>query len=393
MPEPPEPTTPAELPPARERAAIAALALAAFALNLNTLVLGALLPFLPAELVAPGDDQQLIAVAALCSAAAALAAGPLADRLGRKALLQGGMAVFVLASAMHAFAGSYGVLLAARALSGAAVGVAYASASALAAEIVPYRRRGAAMGAFTAGMFLALPIGLPLAWWFARSGHWHAIFWLQAGLGAAGLAMAARCVPAVSTDGVWGDPRQVLGRLPVLATLLAVMLHVGSFFTVVQLAPLWLDQPQLIPKEHQGWIWIWLGLGAAVGSFVFGRVSDRIGKRQFVLLTSVVLVVCFVLLARVETFAGLVPVGIALAIVAPARTGPLQALMSGLVPTRLLGTLMGLRACSMQLGVFLFAQFVRADGPGGFGAVLYAAAGCQVASYLAIRIGVRETAR
>jgi predicted MFS family arabinose efflux permease len=300
------------------------------------------------------------------------------------------MVAFAAGSALHLWAPSYGALRAARAVSGAAVGAAYASASAMVAEIVPYERRGAAMGAFTAGMFLALPIGLPLAWWLARDVDWRWIFALQAGLGAVAAALALRVLPDVRARGAWVDPRDLLRQVPVLAALLAVMLHVGSFFTTVQLATRWLDQPQLVPKEHQGWVWVWLGLAAAAGSLWLGRVSDRVGKRNFVLLTSAVLVGCFVLLTRVETLAGLVPLGLLLAVTASARTGPLQALTSGLVPSYQLGTLMGLRAFAMQLGVFAFAQLAPGDSAGGFTTVLYGAAACQLGSYLAIRFWVRE---
>ncbi|MEQ1630997.1 MAG: MFS transporter [Planctomycetota bacterium] len=380
-----------ELPRGVERLALGSLAAAAFVLNLNTLVLGALLPFLPTELVRPGSGEKtLLAAAALASGIGALLVGPLADRLGRKRMLVVGMFVFAAASAMHAFADSYELLLAARIVSGAAVGVAYACASALAAEIVPYARRGAAMGQFTAGMFLALPLGLPLAWWFASRGEWQTIFWVQAAIGFAGAWVAKACVPERTGGGRWVDPRDVLREVPVLGALLAMMLHNGSFFTTVQLSSRWLDQEALVHKDQQGWVWVWLGLCAAVGSFAFGRVADRVGKRNFVMLTSTLLVACFVLLARVHTLSLLLPLGIALAVVSSARTGPLQAMTSGLVPSYQLATLMGLRAFVMQLGVFVFAWLVPTDGEGWFEVVLYTAAACQLASYLAIRFFVRE---
>lgn len=377
--------------PATERLAVVALGIASFALSLNTNVLGALLPFLPRDLVQPGDgDGLLLATAAFASAVAALVVGPLADRCGRRRLLIWGMVAFVGGSLLHCIADSYAVLLCARALSGAAVGFAYAPASALVAEIVPYGRRGAAMGVFTAGMFLAFPVGLPLAWWFAHVGNWRAIFVVQAAVALVGAWLAYRNVPEPPARKRWVDPRDVVRQVPVLAALVAVALHVGSFFTTVQLAGRWLDRPTMLPKEQQGWLWVALGLAAVVGSLAFGRTADRVGKRNFVLLTSTVLVGCFVLLVRVNSLAALVPIGFLLAVAAAARTGPLQALTSGLVPSYQLGTLMGLRACVQQLGVSLFAQLVPSDGGAGFATVLYAAAGCQLVSYLAIRFGVRE---
>jgi predicted MFS family arabinose efflux permease len=230
-----------------------------------------------------------------------------------------------------------------------------------------------------------------MAVWFASTGSWQGVFGVQAACGALGLWFALRAVPRDGSTHAWVAPWRILMRLPVLATLLAVLLHVGSFFGTLQMATKWLDQPDLVPKERQATVWIVLGLASAIGSFVFGRVSDRVGKRAFVLMTSVVLVACFVLLTRTRGMSMLAPVGTVLAITAAARTGPLQALTSGLVPEHELGTLMGLRAFFMQLGVGLFVQLAGWLQQGAdFRAVLYAAAGCQCASYLAIRLFVRE---
>jgi predicted MFS family arabinose efflux permease len=382
-----------ELSPAQERVAIAALALAAFALNLNTNVLGALQPFLPAATVPDGPEsfQWLLFAAAWGSAFGALLFGPIADRVGRRRPLLGGMAVFTVASALHLAVSDFLPMVALRTVSGFAVGVAYASASALAADLVPYQRRGRAMGLFTAGMFLAIPVGLPLAVLLANAGHWQAIFGVQAGFAVLGLWCAFRAVPAELPREQFVAPWNMLRRGPVLATLFAVMLHVGSFFTTVQMASRWLDRPSLVPRQYQGLLWIALGLASALGSFALGHISDRIGKRNFVLVSSTVLVGCFALLPRVGSLASLVPLGLVLAVVAAARTGPLQALTSGQVPTYELGTLMGLRAFCMQAGVAVFAALAGSlEGELGFAAVLYAAAGCQALSFLAIRFFVRE---
>lgn len=390
---PSAPAAPAPLSRSRERQAIAALALAAFALNLNTNVLGALLPFLPGEWMRAGggDDGPLLAAAAWASALAALVAGPLADRNGRRPLLVSGMAAFTLASLAHLLVDGYVSLLCVRALAGGAVGVAYAAASALVAEIVPYERRAAAMGVFTAGMFLAIPVGLPLAVWFAAAGHWSWIFGVQAVFAAAGVVLALRAVPELPRPRGLVAFGPVLRRAPVQAALVAVLLHVGSFFATVQLATRWLDESGLVPKGDQGVLWIVLGFASACGSFLFGRLADRVGKRAFVLATSVVLVFCFGFLPRVDSMSVLLPLGLVLAVTAAARTGPLQALTSGLVPADQLGTLMGLRAFAMQLGVAAFALGVTPFVDDlGFAVVFGAAALCQAGSYAAIRFGVRE---
>lgn len=374
--------------------AVLALAMSAFVLNLNSNVMGALLPFLEGEF---GFDRRggawLLAAAGIGSAGGAFFVADVARSFGRRAVLAGSLAMFVVASLAHALVTDYWPLLALRVLAGFATGLAYATASAAAADLAPYERRGAIMGRFNAGMFLAIPLGLPLAAWLAANGNWSATFLVQAAVGAIGVVMSVRFVPAL-------PPAKTARRWPLLknggvvAVLLATMLHVGSFFTVVQMATTWLDSSGIVAKEDQLWVWIGLGLLSVVGSAGFGRISDRLGKRTFVLLTSAILVLCFLALSRAPSPPWLLAIGCLLALAAAARTGPLQALISGLVPKEQFGALMGLRGFCMQLGVFLFAMGAaqvaqRLD----FEAVLTLAAGCQMLSYIAIRIGVREPTR
>ena len=388
----PDPPAAAELPRSQERFAIGALALAAFSLNLNTNVLGALLPFIRVDLAfGDGDAKYLVAAAAFGSAFGALGAGPLADRFGRRAVLLAGLVAFAALSLAHLPVRSLWPFLLLRTGSGAAVGLAYAAASALAAEVAPYSRRGSAMGAFTAGMFLAIPVGMPLSVAFANGGYWPGIFGVQAAMGAIGCWWVLRALPGSHQHVERVSFRSVLRNGPVCAGLFATMLHVGSFFTTVQLATTWLDETGRVAKEDQMLLWVGLGVASVLGSALLGRLSDRVGKRNFVLTTSVVLVACFILLAREPGPWLMIAEGALLAVSAAARTGPLQALVSGLVPSPQFATLMGLRGFVMQLGVVGFALGAAPVASRlGFRGVLLMAAGCQLLSYVSIRFGVRE---
>ena len=85
--------------------------------------------------------------------------------------------------------------------------------------------------------------------------------------------------------------------------------------------------------------------------------------------------------------ATLIAVGIPMALISAARTGPLQALMSEIVPADMRGTMMGLRSAAMQLGIGVFGVtggWLYEDF--GFSAVLYMAAVAVMLSYLLIRI-------
>ncbi|MEZ5962930.1 MAG: MFS transporter [Planctomycetota bacterium] len=381
--------------PRSERLVVWALTLGAFAMALNAQVLAALLPFLePAVAPDKAAKGTLASAAGLAGALGAFLLGPSVDRVGRRPPMLLGMAVFTAASVLHCFATSFGVLLAARAVAGFAVGVAYTGASAAVADVVPYERLGAAMGVFNAGIFLATPIGLPLANQLAVLGHWRWIFAVQAGLGAVTALVFARALPAGLGRSGRTTSQLVLLRQPmVLPTLAAVLLAAGGFFAFVQFVGQWLDDLAIVPRQRQAWLWVGLGLASAVGAVVLGRVTDRVGKRAFVLLSTGWLAVLLGLMTFVDSLGKLLAVGLPMTLVAAARTSAFQALAAEIVPPAMRGTLMGARSAAVQLGqgafLILGGAVYEARGFGGFLSVSVVAVGL---SYVLVRVFVRDRA-
>jgi SP family arabinose:H+ symporter-like MFS transporter len=78
----------------------------------------------------------------LAATLAIFLAGPLADRFGRRTVLRGAAAVFALSAAVAAAADSFGLLIAARLLSGLGVGAVLAASPMYIAEISPPAIRG-----------------------------------------------------------------------------------------------------------------------------------------------------------------------------------------------------------------------------------------------------------
>lgn len=373
--------------PGGERLAVAVLAMAAFAVSINANVMGALNPFLRDELGIDKSQQgDLVAITNGGQALSALLISPAIDAFGRRRMLVAALLVFAAASMLHLWVAGYGMLLLARGLAGIGAGVAYAAAAAMVADLVPYARRGAAMGVFAAGMYLAVPIGLPIAQQTADAGHWPVIFGVQ---GAAALVVAVLAfvlLPGQPGTGRVAWPFPLLRERGVTAAVLTSALHVGAFVTTIQLCSTWLDDTHLVPKSQQHWLWIVLGTAPVLGSLVLSPLSDRFGKRNFVLLTTASLAICLVALGRVSTFGWLLVVGLLLAVLAAARTGPLQALMSKLVHRDELGLLMGLRGAGMYLGIAAISwSGSRIYEHHGFQNMLYGAAGCVAIAYVLVR--------
>lgn len=389
-----------ELTRSQERLAIGALSLAMFVVAVNINLVGAMMRFIVEDpgyaalgkTAAEGRASQLLWATSGAAFVSSLLMGPVVDRIGRWLPMVVGGALFAVAMAAHAVAADHVQLLAARVVSGFGGGLVFMSGSAAVADLVPYQRRGAAMGLFSLGMFLAMPLGLPIGVAIAKSGAeaWRFSFAWLAVPGLLAIPGFWLCPKGLGKSAYKVTQIQVMRQPHVTPALLSVMLYTGAFFTAVQFAPSWLDDSGLVPKESQAFLWVVLGFTAAAGSLILPRLSDRVGKRNMVLFTSAAVAVCLLLLARVETMAGLWVVGLALTLLAAARTPSLQALMSEIVEPRMRGTLMGLRAAAVNLGAFAFAaagsEVFRHQG---YAALLYCGAGAVVVAYFLVRLFVK----
>ena len=104
------------------------VALLAGLMALNAFAIDAMIPALPAigeELgVARDNDRQLVVIAYMAGfGSTQLIWGPLADRFGRKPVLAAGVALYTLFALLCGLAGSFALLIAARALQGASAAV------------------------------------------------------------------------------------------------------------------------------------------------------------------------------------------------------------------------------------------------------------------------------
>ncbi|MFF3460854.1 MFS transporter [Streptomyces sp. NPDC001984] len=123
--------------------------------------------------------------------------GTLADRIGARPVLLGGLVAFAVASALYVVADSPGWLWAARLGQGAAASAFSPSASALVARLNPAAGHGRAFGSYgfykSVGYTLGPLLGGVLVW----AGGLRLLFTVLAVLGAAVACWAALAVPAV----------------------------------------------------------------------------------------------------------------------------------------------------------------------------------------------------
>jgi len=161
----------------------------AMLMALNAFGIDAILPALDplaADLQVTGNDRQfVIGVYLLTAGIGSLVPGALADRFGRRPILLGSVAVYIVLSVLSALAPSYDALIAVR----AAQGFFAAGIVALPPAIIRDRVGGdkmARMMSLIFVIFLMVPAVAPsIGEAILQFGNWRAIFAVMAGLGVA----------------------------------------------------------------------------------------------------------------------------------------------------------------------------------------------------------------
>lgn len=176
------PASPA--PPARSgrnlALALVAASLPMFMATLDNLVMTSALPVVQADLGA--TDAQLswfMNAYTLPFATFMLAAAAWGDRIGRRRVMIGGIAVFTLGSLAAALSGSAEALIAARALQGVGAAAIVPLSLTLLAASVPTEKRAAAIGIWSGVAGLGVAVGPVVGGAVVEGLSWEAIFWLN----------------------------------------------------------------------------------------------------------------------------------------------------------------------------------------------------------------------
>jgi MFS transporter, DHA1 family, inner membrane transport protein len=359
--------------------------------NVDTQVMAPLLPAIARGL---GTSESWIGRTvsgyAIAAAIAALVAGPLSDRLGRRRFLAGSALLLGAASALSAVAPSFPGFALARVATGAGAGVISALSVAAIADIVPYERRGRSMG-FVATAYTAAPVlGVPIAAFVADSVGWRANYMAFAAAGILlGLAVEIwfRESPPVSG----AVPRRYLSFFSTRATALGV---ISAFFITGGVTGFLLFLGAYLQKEvgltlgQVGMVFLWSGVASLAGAFGAGTLSDRVGKRKVALASCLGLSLFLLAVPRVEGLAlygvlGLVGIAVA------ARLAPLQSIVTELVPAESRGAYVALRNTVSQSGNAAAAIGSAALYPSGFENVCAMAAVFSLIAFVLL-LGIEE---
>lgn len=187
-------------------------------LILVTTVLGSSLAFIDGAVVhvALADMQRSLGASVgelqwisnsymLCLGALLLLGGAMGDRLGRRRMFVGGVALFAVASVACAAATSPTALILARAVQGIGAAFLVPNSLAILSAAHPREERGRAIGAWSGFAAVTTAGGPVLGGWLVDALGWPSVFWINPPVAALTIALAVFCVPESRDTGARGN--------------------------------------------------------------------------------------------------------------------------------------------------------------------------------------------
>lgn len=327
----------------RERLLLLGIALGAFSLPLNSTVIVLALPAIEHDMVlAPGSTSWLVTAYLIASCVLLPVAGKVADRLGHRNVLLGGLALAAAAALGAALAGNLATLVVCRMAQAAGGAMLRPAGAALLRGLVAPERLGGRFGMLGSATTVAAAVGPVVGGVLLAAGGWRSIFWINLPLLLVPLVIVRGVAPrdarqrAASRFDPFGLFRP-LAEPGYVASVIGVALGNFALYGLLLAVPVLLSRSSNVSETLSGMIVAAMTVGMAVGSPVGGRLADRVGHR-----------------AVAASGLGLAACGAGLLAVAPEPLA-LPVLVPGLAAA---GVGIGLSAPALQLGV---VRAVRSD--------------------------------
>lgn len=281
---------PSDLPSARkEQLILLSLAGIQFTHILDFMIMMPLGPQLLRVLhIGPHEFGLLLSSYTFTAAASGLLAATYVDRFDRRKLMLVLYVLFMFATLLCGLAPNFGSLLAARALAGAFGGILGALVQTMVADIIPFERRGQAMGTVMAAFSLSTVAGVPLGLFLANNVEvlgWRAPFFFIVLLCSVFLAIGYRLVPPLTAHLEREKTGTVFQQIYAVAkepnhlkafAFMALLMMAG--FSVIPYLPVYYTTNVGIPESFITVIYLCGGTATFFTSRLIGRLADRHGK-------------------------------------------------------------------------------------------------------------------
>ncbi len=282
-----------------------------------------------------------------------------ADNFDRKKLLLFAYAGFLLGTLSCAFADSYYTMMAARVITGLFGGLISAQVLSIIGDVIPYQRRGQAMGMLMGGFGIASIAGIPLGLYLANTYGWYTPFLFIVAVGALVFPFLLKYIPNV--NGHLANKTKFKDRLKNIvytfqnktqstALLFSALMMTGHFIIIPLINPFMVHNVG-VPIGKTPLIYLVGGLSSIFTAQIVGKLSDKYGKKKVFTIAAYISIV-FVFFITNMPVLNLYLVLTIFAFwfsTATSRMVPGQAMTTQAVPPQNRGGFMSLNSCIQAL--------------------------------------------
>jgi predicted MFS family arabinose efflux permease len=307
----------------------------------------------------------LVSAYTFSAGASGLLASFYVDRFSRKKLLLTLYVLFAAATLACGLAQTYDTLMLARIAAGAFGGVLAALAQTIVADVIPFERRGRAMGIVMSSFALASVAGVPVGLFLAAHFNWHTPFF----------AIAAVC--ALLAVGAWVTLPPLADHLKMqraspLASIIEVLRdanHQKAFaftalmmvagFTVIPYITIYTTTNGGLTIQQVPYVYLLGGAATLFTARWIGKLTDSVGKAKMFKITAVFAMLSIWLVTVSAPFGlwGILLLTTVMFIGMNGRMIPGMAVATSAANPKLRGTFMALNS-SVQSAAMGLASFV-----------------------------------
>ncbi len=274
------------LPPAKERLILLTLAGIQFSHIVDFMMMMPLGPMLTQSLgIGPAAFGLLVSAYTFSAGASGLLATTYIDRFDRKRLMLVMFGLFALFTLLCGLAPNFALLMAARMGAGFFGGILNAMTQTIVADVIPFERRGRAMGVVMTSFAVGTVAGVPTALVLANHWGWPAPFVVLAGISVGLWGLAAFTLPvlnrhtqAVREQKVWTVIARTIRDNNHQRALWLTATMMFASFCVIPYITLYYQNNGILTTSQLPYVYLCGGVATLLTSRWIGAMSDRVGK-------------------------------------------------------------------------------------------------------------------
>ena len=329
--------------------------------------------------ISPEQFSFLVAAYTFMSGLSGFLATFYADKYDRKKILLYMFLGFMISTLLCGMAPSYTFLVICRSIAGFFGGVMGAQCMSIISDIIPFEKRGTAMGILTTSFSLASILGVPLSLFFSNIFGWHAPFYLLSLTCLVVLYFFIKKIPNMNAHIKTHHPKtdvlkplfDILNNRVQVRSLLFMFVLMFGHFSVIPFISQSLVANAGLTEQQLPLIYLTGGICSILTAPLIGRLSDKFGKYKMYIYAIFFSFIPTVLI----THQGIAPLFVLLFISglffisAGARMIPANTLVSAAANSTHRGSFMSILSCiqslSMALGSWFAGQVILKNPTNG----------------------------